>query len=283
MNYRHAFHAGNFGDVVKHAALALAIERLKQKEAPFCVLDTHAGVGRYDLGAPEALKTDEFRAGIARLLEGAPLPRSLAQPLAPYLDVVREMNRGAPALRWYPGSPGLALALLRPQDRLVLIELQPEDAKRLAAAMAGEPRVKVHAADGYTGLKAFLPPFERRGLVLIDPPFEDRDEFQRLARGLGHAHRRWASGIYLLWYPIKDRAPVRAFHDRLKATGIRRILVAEVLIRPDADPDRLNGCGLVVVNPPWRFEATLAALLPELLGRLAERGGRAQVGELVPA
>jgi 23S rRNA (adenine2030-N6)-methyltransferase len=281
MNYRHAYHAGNFADVVKHATLALMIERLKAKEAPFCVLDTHAGVGRYDLSSTEAQKTGEFRDGVLRLL--AREPSSLPAELEPYLAVVRAMNTGRAELRWYPGSPRLALDLLRPQDRLVLLELHPEDALSLAALFAGDARVSVHNADGYIGLKAFLPPTPRRGLVLVDPPFERKDEFTRLARGLRQAHRRWATGQYLLWYPIKDRPPVQAFHDELKGAGIARILVAEFLLRPATDPERLNGCGLVAVNPPWRLEAAIAAVLPKLLNVLgATRGGSARVDWLVP-
>lgn len=281
MNYRHAYHAGNFADVVKHATLALLIEHLKAKDAPFCVLDTHAGVGRYDLSSVEAQKTGEFRDGVLRLL--ARDPATLPAELEPYLAVVRALNQGRPGLRWYPGSPRLALDLLRPQDRLVLLELHPEDARTLAALFAGDARVDVHNTDGYIGLKAFLPPKPRRGLVLVDPPFERKDEFTRLARGLRQAHRRWATGQYLLWYPIKDRPPVRAFHDELKAAGIARILIAEFLLRPATDPERLNGCGLVLVNPPWRMDATLAALLPKLAPVLgAARGGGAHVDWLVP-
>jgi 23S rRNA (adenine2030-N6)-methyltransferase len=262
MNYRHAYHAGNFADVVKHATLALMIERLKAKPTAFCVVDTHAGIGRYDLSSIEAQKTGEFRDGVLRLLDRQ--PKALPAEVEPYLSVVRALNRDRGELRWYPGSPRLALDLLRPQDRLVLLELHPEDSRTLAALFAGDRRVTVHNADGYMGLKAFLPPKERRGLVLIDPPFERRDEFERLARGLRHAHRRWATGQYLLWYPIKDRPPVDVFHEQLKASGIGRVLVAELLLRPATDPDRLNGCGLVLVNPPWRLDAALSALLPKL-------------------
>jgi 23S rRNA (adenine2030-N6)-methyltransferase len=281
MNYRHAYHAGNFADVVKHATLALLIDHLKTKDAPFCVIDTHAGIGRYDLSSMEAQRTGEFRAGVLPLLSAD--PASLPPETEPYLRVVRGMNKGDAALRWYPGSPRLALDLLRPQDRLVLLELHPEDAQTLAGLFAGDKRVKVHNADGYVALKAFLPPKERRGLVLVDPPFERKDEFERLARGLRHAHRRWAGGHYVLWYPIKGRRPVAEFHDALKASGIARILIAEFLLRPTSDPDRLNGCGLVLVNPPWRMESTLSALLPQLSKLMAsERGAGASVEWLVP-
>jgi 23S rRNA (adenine2030-N6)-methyltransferase len=277
MNYRHAFHAGGFVDVMKHAALALAIGHLKAKEAPFCVIDSHAGIGRYDLWAEPARRTGEYRDGILKVMKGAP-----PAALEPFLAVVRAMNGGSRHVRWYPGSPGLAQALIRPQDRIVLVELHPDDARTLADAFAGDPRIRVQQGDGYVALKALLPPPERRGLVLIDPPYEVTDEFQRLVRGLHHAHRRWATGIYMIWYPIKHRGPVKAFHDALAASGIRRILVAELLLRPDTDPERLNGSGLAIVNPPWRLDETLAGLLPELLERFgASQQGHTRVEMLV--
>lgn len=280
MNYRHAYHAGSFADVVKHAALALVIEHLKSKTAPFVVLDTHAGTGRYDLAADEARKTGEFADGIGRVLAAPRIPDALM----PYVAAVRRANRGSAGLRWYPGSPKLARALIRPVDRLVLYELHPEDARLLARAFAGDTRVEVHARDGWSALKAELPPAERRGVVLIDPAFEVRDEFQNLVRALRTGHRRWATGIYVLWYPIKDPAEVAAFKADLAASGIRRILLAELHMRPPGgDGERLAGCGLAIVNPPWHLEAALAALLPELLQILgAAPDGRSAVEFLVP-
>ncbi len=277
MNYRHAFHAGGFTDVMKHATMALILEHLKAKEAAFCVVDTHAGIGRYDLWSEPAQRTGEYRDGILKVMRDPP------PGLEPYLAVVRAMNDGGRHVRWYPGSPGLAQALIRAQDRIALLELHPEDARTLADAFAHDPRIRVQQADGYIGLKALLPPRERRGLVLIDPPFEVADEFPRIVRGLRHAHRRWATGIAMVWYPIKHRGPVKAFHDALAASGIRKILIAELLLRPDTDPDRLNGSGLVIVNPPWRLDAILAELFPALLAKLgADASGRARVETLVP-
>jgi 23S rRNA (adenine2030-N6)-methyltransferase len=277
MNYRHVFHAGNFVDVMKHAILALVLEHLRAKASPFCVLDTHAGIGRYDLWSEPAQRTGEYRAGILKAI------RDPAPELAPYLAVVRTMNGGGPHVRWYPGSPGVAQALLRPQDRLVLCELHPEDARTLAASFAGDARIQVQESDGYLALKALLPPKERRGCVLIDPPFEVVDEFERIVRGLRHAHRRWATGIYLVWYPIKHRGPVRAFHDALAASGIRRVLVTELLLRPDTDPDQLNGSGMIIINPPWKLDEALGRLQPALLADFgATATGRVRVETLVP-
>lgn len=284
MNYRHAYHAGNFADVVKHAVLALLVERLKLKDSAFCVLDTHAGIGRYDLRSVPAQKTGEFRAGILRLLERD--ARSLPGELKPYLGAVRALNGGAnfsaSSLRWYPGSPRLVRSLMRRQDKLTLLELHPEDAASLSELFSRDRHVTVRQADGYTGLKALLPPPERRGLVLIDPPFERRDEFELLVRGLRQAYRRWATGQYLLWYPIKDRPPVDDFHAALKAASIPRILVVEFLLRPADDPERLNGCGLILVNPPWKMDEVLGTLLPALASILGDEAASTRVEWLVP-
>ncbi|WP_342628960.1 23S rRNA (adenine(2030)-N(6))-methyltransferase RlmJ [Nguyenibacter vanlangensis] len=253
MNYRHAFHAGNFADCMKHVLLVLILQALARKPAAFSVLDTHAGIGSYDLTGDQAGRTGEWRAGIGRLLESA-------APGVPdaYLDLVR--RTGAPAA--YPGSPLIAAMMLRPQDRLVCCELHPEDSRALRAVFAGNPQVSVHARDGYQALGALLPPREaKRGLVLIDPPFEQPDEFARLAAGIATAHRRFATGIIAAWYPIKNRAPVRAFRDSLRDSGIRDIVALELTLRPPLDPARLNGSGLVVVNPPYGFvEQGLSAL-----------------------
>lgn len=284
MNYRHIYHAGNVADVVKHAVLCLIVEHLKKKETPFFVLDTHAGVGRYDLTSVEAQKTGEFRDGIGRLLAAGDLPPALG----PYLAAVRAVNGGAlpedaSGLAVYPGSPRIVRSLLRPKDRLIAAELHPVDAATLAAEFAGDPQVTVKAMDGYVALKSLLPPRERRGLVLVDPPFEEKDEFAALADGLLAAHRRWATGIYALWFPIKDRRPVEDFYVRLSESGVRRILLAELLVRAADDPERLNGTGLAIVNPPWRLDATLEDLLPFFVRALGQgRGAASRVAWLVP-
>jgi len=280
MNYRHAFHAGNFADVVKHAVLALVLEHFKRKEAPFFVLDTHAGIGGYDLGQGPAARTGEFRDGIARVLQAPAVPPELA----PYLGVVRALNpEGLEPLRWYPGSPRLAQALLRPQDRLVLVELHPEDGQSLKQACRGDRRVAVHLGDGYQALAAHLPPRERRGLVLIDPPFEARDEYQRLADALAKAWRRWPGGSFIVWYPIKERPAVWRFQQQVEDAGISRVLRAELTIRAEERADQLNGTGLLLINPPWRLDQTLTALLPWLQTTLAQApGGTTLVDWLVP-
>ena len=268
MNYRHIYHAGNFADVFKHAILSLIVSYLARKDKPFCVLDTHAGQGVYDLMSEQAQKTGEFRDGVGRLLAEPHLPASLA----PYMDVIRKLNADGD-LRRYPGSPLLARSLMRPGDRLVAAELHPEDAQGLAELFRHDRQAITQCMDGYTAIKAFLPPPERRGLILVDPPFEERDEVERLTESLTAAHRRFATGVYALWYPIKDRAPIAACHDALEASGVRALLAVELLIRPDTDPRRLNGCGLVIVNPPWTLPAELAELLPTLVRLLAREPG----------
>lgn len=258
MNYRHAFHAGNFADCLKHALLVWLLDALCRKPAPFFVLDTHAGVGRYDLNDTPAARTGEWRNGISRLLDDPP------EALRRYAGLVRDLGL-------YPGSPALIRALLRPDDTLACCELHPEDAVALRRLFARDRQVAVHQRDGYEALGALLPPSQKRGLVLIDPPFEDPGEFASLTAGLAKGHGRFRGGVFAAWYPVKHRAPVRAFHDALRATGIRDIVAAELLLREPLDPARLNGCGLLVINPPFRFEAEAPAILDALLLRLGNR------------
>lgn len=267
MNYRHVYHAGNFADVVKHAALTRIVEYLKKKEASFRVIDTHAGRGLYDLSSAEAQKTGEWRDGIGRIME-AKLPREAALLLKPYLDAVAAFNPEG-GLRQYPGSPLITRALLRKQDRLSAIELHPEDAESLAAQFEGDVQTRVIVLNGWLALGAHLPPKEKRGLVLVDPPFEEAGEFGRMADGLEKAHRRWPGGIYALWYPIKDRKAVGAFRRRLADSGIPKILDIGFEISPPTETPRLDGCGMAVVNPPYTLEGELRTILPALHAALA--------------
>src|SRR5215217_990062 len=279
MNYRHAFHAGNFADVVKHAVLARIITHLKEKPAAFRVIDTHAGAGLYDLTGPEASRTGEWREGIGKLLDAqlGPEARGL---LAPYLEAVAALNAGT-ALKLYPGSPVLAQSLLRSQDRLIACEREPGAAQALAGHLRGDKRAKAVAIDGYTALNAYVPPKERRGLVLVDPPFEQPDEQARLAQALAAAHRKWPTGIYALWYPIKDAREADAFARRIARLGITRMLRAELTFSARND-ERLRGSGLILVNPPWRLEAELRILYPTLATALSgeTKSGATQIGWL---
>ncbi len=269
MNYRHAFHAGSFADVFKHAVLCRILHYLRAKPAAFRVIDTHAGAGVYDLTGPEASRGGEWHDGIERLM-AAKLTAALAALLAPYLEVVGALNeRGK--LTAYPGSPAVARAWLRPQDRLVACELEPKAAVALSGHLRGDSRIKTIEIDGWTALSAYVPPPERRGLVLVDPPFEQDADFHRLSHGLADAHRKWATGIYALWYPIKDRGEPDALAKRLRRLGIGKILRAELNVALRSDPSRLNGCGMILVNPPWTLESELSVLLPALAGIL-QRG-----------
>lgn len=274
MNYRHAYHAGNFADVLKHLVLALVIDYLKRKEAPFRVIDTHAGCGRYALGSIQAAKTGEWRGGIGRLLgpDVRPLPADVARVMGPYLEAVRSENP-TPQLEVYPGSPLIARRLMRPQDVLVANELHPEDGAELKSVLGRDRRVKLLAIDGWFALKSLLPPKERRSVVLIDPPFEEEGELARLAEGLAEALRRFENGVYVAWYPIKDLKPIAAFHDALAVIAGPELMRVELMIRGGNAPDRLNGCGLIVANPPYTLRDDLAAVLPELAHRLAEGSG----------
>ncbi|MER9229889.1 23S rRNA (adenine(2030)-N(6))-methyltransferase RlmJ [Mesorhizobium sp. M0437] len=267
MNYRHAYHAGNFADVVKHVVLSRLIEYLKQKDKAFRVIDTHAGIGRYDLSSTEAQKTGEWQGGIGRLVDAA-LDAPAAALLAPYLEAVRSLNPDG-GVKKYPGSPLIARHLMRKQDRLSAVELHPKDTARLKALFDGDFQTRVIELDGWLALGAHLPPKEKRGLVLIDPPFEEEGEFGRLVDGLQRAHRRWPGGIYALWYPLKDRRAVAAFRKALKQTGISKLLDIGFEIRPDAVEPSLDGCGMVVVNPPFTLEGELRTLLPALHRLLA--------------
>jgi len=267
MNYRHAFHAGGFADVVKHAVLARVLMHLRDKPAAFRVIDTHAGAGIYDLAGPEAGRTGEWREGIGRLRETALAPPVEAL-LRPYLDAVAAHNPDR-RLKTYPGSPALARALIRRQDRLTACELEPQAAAALQRELRGDPRAKAVAIDGWTALAAYVPPNERRGVVLVDPPFEQPNDFSRLARGLAAAHRKWPTGIYLLWYPVKDAAEVAAFVRKVARLGTPKTLRVELIVTSATDPARLRGSGLIVVNPPWKLMDELAILLPALHAALA--------------
>ncbi len=270
MNYAHAFHAGNFADVFKHAVLCRILHHLRGKPAPFRVIDTHAGAGLYDLGGPEAARSGEWHDGIERLLQAA-LPAPAAELLAPYLELIGALNeRGR--LASYPGSPAIVRAWLRAQDRLIACELEPQAAAALARNMRGDERIKTLAIDGWTALSAYVPPKERRGLVLIDPPFEEERDFRRLAQGLEAAHRKWATGLYMLWYPIKTRTEPDALAKRLRRAALPKTLRAELTAKPLGDASRLNGCGLVLVNPPWTLPGELEILLPALAQALGQHG-----------
>lgn len=256
MNYRHAFHAGNFADCMKHALLVSLLGHFLRKPSPFMVLDTHAGIGRYDLTSEEAEKTQEWKEGIGLLAEEGP-----DSPLAPWLDLVKKA--GGP--RYYPGSPVLTSMMLRPQDELLCCEKHPDDKRKLYGLFTRTPNVFVHERDGYEALRALLPPkTAKRGLVLIDPPFEEPGEFDRLLEAVHTIRARFPTGMIAIWYPIKHRTPIRAFYTALQDAGVPDVLAAELLMRKPVDPDRLNGAGLIVIKPPYGFAEQATAQLNRL-------------------
>ena len=265
MNYQHAFHAGNFADVHKHAVLARILVHLRNKPAAFRVIDTHAGAGRYDLTSSAASRGGEWQNGIQRLWEGSPGP-ALKDFLSPYLEAVAALNPGG-SLRAYPGSPAIVQALLRTQDRLIACELEPRAANALKGMLRGDRRAKALSIDGWIALGAYVPPKERRGLVLVDPPFEQTDDFTRLSNELAAAHRKWPSGIYSLWYPIKDRDAPDALARRLRKLAVPNLLRSELMLGSPRPDGGLIGSGLILVNPPYQLDAELRTHLPEL-GRI---------------
>jgi 23S rRNA (adenine2030-N6)-methyltransferase len=270
MNYRHIFHAGNFADVVKHVALVSVLLHLRRKEKPFCAIDTHAGAGLYEIEGPQAARSCEAEAGIARVRDLDARP-SLPDGLRTYLELVKAEG---PAR--YPGSPRLMARLLRPQDRLIAIENSSEEAGTLAKALVGFPQARGLEDDSYTRLPALLPPRERRGLVLIDPPYEAEDEFIRAARLLVEAHRRFSTGIYLLWFPVKSPAAAEAFCGELRTEGITPAIRLDIDLGGDNNVERarLSCAGLVVVNPPYTFEAEMRSAAEALVPRLGRSSGQ---------
>ncbi|HEY6942392.1 23S rRNA (adenine(2030)-N(6))-methyltransferase RlmJ [Dokdonella sp.] len=270
MNYRHGFHAGNFADVFKHAALIGLFDALQAKPAALCYFDTHAGRALYDLHGEQARRTQEHAGGIQRLIGAAGLPRALQR----YVDLVRAFQPAdaTAGIAFYPGSPLIAQRLLRDDDRAILCELHEEEAAALRLAMGGDGRIAIHQRDGYVAMKALLPPAQKRGLVLLDPPFEAQGaEFEQVEAALENAWTRWPNATYAIWYPIKLRETIVPFHRWLREhAGRAEVLVAELLLHPDNSGLRLNGCGLAIVNPPWQFDRLLGEWLPALQALLAQ-------------
>lgn len=284
MNYRHVFHAGNFADVAKHVTLLAVLGELLQRPKPLTYLETHAGAGVYNLRGAEAQRSGEAAAGIVSLWRQA-AGRSLPPTLDTYLRLIGELNHAAPGqgtLARYPGSPWLAQALLRPEDKLFCCEWQDEPAAALQRLLAKDRRVSVQQRDGYQALSALLPPRIRRGLILIDPPYEAADEFQRAGDAFIQACRRWPAGVVLLWYPLKTPAAVAGLHRSLRDSGVRKLLLTECRQVPADHPPGLHGGGLLIANPPWQAAAGIRDALRVVVDWLAPGLGAARVEWLVP-
>ena len=268
LSYRHSFHAGNHADVLKHIVLMLILENLKLKDKGFYYLDTHAGVGRYQLSSDEAEKTGEYKEGIGRLWERTDLPQEISR----YVDLIKHLNFGAKALRYYAGSPLIAAQLLRPQDRALLTELHPRDFPLLRNNFKEFKNVSVKCDNGFQQLKATLPPKERRGLVLIDPPYELKEDYDLVVKAAEEGYKRFATGTYAIWYPVVLRQQPKRIFKGLQASGIRKILKIELAVRPDSDQRGMTASGMAVINPPWTLENQMKAILPYLVKTLVPEG-----------
>jgi len=268
LSYRHGFHAGNFADVLKHSLLTLAINALKQKDKPFVYIDTHAGAGKYSFKSEFAQKTGEYQQGIAKLWDSQDTPPELKD----YLSAVRAENTGRQLVR-YPGSPQLVKRLVRQQDRLVLSELHSSDVEALQQLFAGDKQVSVSKEDGLQTLSKKLPPIQKRGLILIDPSYEMRDEYKKIVAALATAYKHFATGVYALWYPVIDRAATENFMRQLEQSGIPRQLRIEHCIADDGPGRGMTGSGMLFINPPWQLDSQAEALLPCLNQALADGRG----------
>ncbi|OKP02732.1 23S rRNA (adenine(2030)-N(6))-methyltransferase RlmJ [Xenorhabdus eapokensis] len=278
LSYRHSFHAGNHADVLKHVVQSLIIESFKVKEKPFLYLDTHSGAGRYHLSGEHAERTGEYLEGIARIWQRDDIPEELAA----YMDVVKALNPQG-SLRYYPGSPLIARHLLREHDELNLSELHPSDFPLLRTEFSRDMRARVLREDGFQQLKSKLPPKSRRGFVLIDPPYELKSDYQNVVQGIQEGYKRFATGTYALWYPVVLRQQIKRLVKGLEATGIRKILQIELGVRPDSDQRGMTASGMIVINPPWKLEQQMKAILPWLHQVLVPEGtGHTSVEWIVP-
>ncbi|HMN45208.1 MAG TPA: 23S rRNA (adenine(2030)-N(6))-methyltransferase RlmJ [Povalibacter sp.] len=266
MNYRHAFHAGNFADVHKHVVLLAILARLTRKPTPLFFLDTHAGRGLYDLHSEDAARGNEWREGAGRLHEARPADADLAA----YLQIASEASeKTTRQFRQYAGSPLLALRVLRDTDRVVFVEQQPMEARALEKSLPRRRGMSVITGDGYASLKTYLPPKENRGLVLIDPPYEAEDEFAAVEKALRFGLDRWPNGVFAVWYPIKASGEYRRFHASLQQSGLRKLLLLDFHLKPEDSPLGLNGSGLLIANPPWQLDIAMRETLDELLRLLS--------------
>ena len=277
LSYRHSFHAGNHADVIKHIVQSLILDSLKQKDKPFVYHDTHSGVGRYDLQDERSEKTGEFKEGIARIWDRDDIPEEIAS----YIDAIKALNDND-ELRYYPGSPKVARAQIREDDRMTLTELHPTDFPLLLQEFRGDRQVKMYKEDGFACLKASLPPKERRGVVLIDPPYELKHEYMDVVKAIKNSHERWATGTYAIWYPVVYRENIDKMLKGLKDLGIRKILQLELGVAPDSEERGMTASGMIVINPPWKLEGQMKTLLPWLQGAIAPNHGHHKVEWIVP-
>ncbi|MCG6227162.1 23S rRNA (adenine(2030)-N(6))-methyltransferase RlmJ [Vibrio furnissii] len=277
LSYRHSFHAGNHADVVKHIVQSLILSALQQKDKPFVYHDTHSGVGRYDLTHEWSEKTGEYKQGIARLWQQTEVPEDIHS----YLEAIKALNDDG-ELRYYPGSPRVARAHLRSHDRMVLTELHPSDYPLLEQEFHRDRQVAIFKEDGFARLKGSLPPKERRGLVLIDPPYELAKEYRDVVQAIAQSYKRWATGIYAIWYPVVNRCDIEDMIEGLQGLGIRKILQIELGVSPDTNERGMTASGMIVINPPWKLESQMQSILPFLKEAIAPATGHYKVDWIVP-
>lgn len=267
LSYRHGFHAGNFADVLKHCVQMEIISYLQKKDTPFDYIDTHAGAGMYSLGSEMARKNSEYMTGIGRLFNNCDLPG-----LKGYLKLIHDLNPEK-GLKFYPGSPLIAAEMLRPQDKAWLFELHPADAEHLRKNLARRRQCQVREEDGFKGLAGLLPTHSRRALVLIDPPYEQKEDYQRVIGAIQLIHRKMSNAVTALWYPVVDRRRIDGLEKQLVASGIRNIQLFELGVRADEAGHGMTSAGMIVVNPPWTLRGQMEALLPPLAAELGTDGG----------
>jgi len=267
LSYRHSYHAGNYADVLKHSVLIHILEYLKNKDKPFCYVDTHAGAGMYSLRSEQAVKTNEYQQGIGALWQQDDLPRAIAE----YRELIKSFN-GADQLAFYPGSPLIAMELMRKQDRLFLYELHNTEIKILEAAIKKDKRVTVLHKDGFQGCLRLMPPQQRRGLVLIDPSYEIKTDYQQVTEAIIQLHKRFATGTYALWYPVVERQRINELEEKITGSQLRNVQLFELAQAADSDQYGMNASGMIVVNPPWTLKAEMEQVLPYLAKHLGIEG-----------
>ena len=278
LSYRHAFHAGNHADVLKHCVLMLVLEYVTQKDKPFLYVDTHAGAGLYDLQSDWAKKTRDFDTGIGRIwqLDVTNIPEGMHG----YLRAIKALNPQGD-LHEYPGSPWLAQTMLREQDKARLFELHSKEYHYLQLLFARSKQIKTEHRDGFQGLSAVLPPAERRAVILVDPPYEVKADYQTVVESVKAAYKKFSTGIYLLWYPVVNRKFINRIERELADSGIRNILLAELAISADAEEAGMTASGMIIINPPWQLQDALKKVLPYLQQELASDDGGFRLQQLV--
>ena len=280
LSYRHAFHAGNFADVLKHSVLTLVLEYMTRKEKGFLYVDSHSGAGMYQLSDEYAQKTGEYKDGIAKLIDSDAQNDDIPEPLIEYIELIKRLNLGAD-LNIYPGSPGIARQFMRRQDSSHLFELHPTDIEHLTDFCQRWRKVFVKQSDGYQGVLSLLPPPSRRGVVLIDPPYELKEDYSKAVKTIIKGYKKFATGIYILWYPVVKRELVEQMKSQFQASDVKNLLQVEFCLTEDTEEYGMTGTGLFIVNPPWQLAQQLSEILPYLKTKLGDQASNYCVNQLI--